>query len=225
MEQPRCRASAATLHIRHNQWPYTPPTLDEADMNAAESSPGTTAVKTPATMTSTPPDTTPEPPMLGADAEVGGAGSRPDGAGASFPEDGVAGAATGAGAPRPMLHAVGRQLADNAIVILLTGVVVAVMSFGFESLGSRIDDTNARIDSLDASIGARINDTDASIGARIDDLSRAVAENGQRLARIEGFLGIGMPGEAAARAPGASLGSESDPVPEGPAQSGGEHGD
>ena len=223
-------------------------------MNAAESSPGTTAVKTPATMTSTPPDTTPEPPMLGADAEVGGAGSRPDGAGASFPEDGVAGAATGAGAPRPMLHAVGRQLADNAIVILLTGVVVAVMSFGFESLGSRIDDTNARIDSLDASIGARINDTDASIGARIDDtnaridsldastnaridsldasigariddLSRAVAENGQRLARIEGFLGIGMPGEAAARAPGASLGSESDPVPEGPAQSGGEHGD
>lgn len=183
-------------------------------MSATESSPGTTAVETPATMTSTPPDTTPEPPMLGADAEVGGAGSRPDGTGASFPEDGVASAATGAGAPRPMLHAVGRQLVDNAIVILLTGVVVAVMSFGFESLGSRIDDTNARIDSIDA-----------SIGARIDDLSRAVAENGQRLARIEGFLGIGMPGEAAARAPGAALGGESDPVPEGPAQSGGQHGD
>ena len=138
------------------------------------------------------------------------------GAGASLPEGGVAGAATRACAPRPVLGVVGRQLADNAIVILLTGVVVAVMSFGFESLGARIDDTNARID--------RIDDTANSLGTRIDGLSRAVAENGQRLARIEGFLGIGMPEEAAARAPGAALGGELDPGPEGPAQSGDQPG-
>jgi len=161
----------------------------------------------------------------------------------------VAGAATRAGAPRPVLGAVGRQLADNAIVILLTGIVVAVMSFGFEGLGTRIDDTNARIDELSKSLGTRIDDTNARIddtaksintridelskslntriddtNARIDELSRAVADNGQRLARIEGFLGIGMPEEAAARAPGAALGGEPDPAPEESAQSGGQPG-
>lgn len=194
-------------------------------MNATESSSGTTAVKSPATMTPTPPDTTPERPMLEADAEGGRAESPPDGvtnpgvagAGASLPEGGVASAANGVGAPRPVLRAVGRQLGDNAIVILLTGIVVAVMSFGFEGLGARIDDTNARIDGLSMSLNARIDDTNA----RIDQLSLAVAENGQRLARIEGFLGIGMPGATAARAPGAALRGAPDPAPEGPAQSGG----
>ena len=34
-------------------------------------------------------------------------------------------------------------------------------------------------------------------------MAEAVADNGRKLARIEGFLGIGMPAPAAARAPGA----------------------
>ena len=34
------------------------------------------------------------------------------------------------------------------------------------------------------------------LGAEISELRAEVAENGQRLARIEGFLGIGMPDEA-----------------------------
>ena len=34
------------------------------------------------------------------------------------------------------------------------------------------------------------------------DLSQAIGSNGRRLARIEGFLGIAMPPEAAAKAPG-----------------------
>ena len=199
-------------------------------MSTAESNPGTTTVETPATMTPTPPDSTPEPSKIGADAKFGRAESRPDGAtdagvaDASFPEGGVVRAATGAGSPRPLLNAVGRQLMDNAVVILLTGVVIAMMSFNFDSLGDRIDrlDTslNTRIDDLDTSLNTRIDDTNA----RIDELSRAVAENGQRLARIEGFLGIGMPAEAAARAPGAALNGAPVPAPEDRAQSGGQPG-
>lgn len=39
----------------------------------------------------------------------------------------------------------------------------------------------------------------------LGELTKEVAENGQRLARIEGFLGIGMPKEAAERAAGATI--------------------
>ena len=39
----------------------------------------------------------------------------------------------------------------------------------------------------------------------LGELTKEVAENGQRLARIEGFLGIGMPKEAAERAAGAAV--------------------
>ena len=279
-------------------------------MSAAQSTPGTTTVETTAAMAPTPENSTPEPPCSGPTAEVGRhASTRPEaatntgvaGAAADVPEGGLAGPSTGAGALRAVLAAMGRQIMDNAIVILLTGVVVAVMSFGFDSLGDRIDDTNAsinaRIDDTNASINARIDDTNASINARIDDtnasiddtnakidakiddtnariddtnasinakiddtnasinakiddtnasinariddinariddtnasinakideLGRAIAENGQRLARIEGFLGIGMPDEAARRAPGAALDAEPDPVPERSAQSAG----
>ena len=210
-------------------------------MSAAQSTPGTTTVETTAAMAPTPENSTPEPPCSGPTAEVGRhASTRPEaatntgvaGAAADVPEGGLAGPSTGAGALRAVLAAMGRQIMDNAIVILLTGVVVAVMSFGFDSLGDRIDDTNAsinaRIDDTNASINAsiddtnaRIDDTNASINASIDELGRAIAENGQRLARMEGFLGIGMPDEAARRAPGAALDAEPDPVPERSAQSAG----
>ena len=185
-------------------------------MSTAESTPGTTAVPTPTAMAPTSEDSTPEPLRSGPSAHgvhhVGGpsdvaADAGLAGAAGDAPGDGPVGAATGASSSRPVLDAMRRQLVDNVILMLLTGVVIAMMSFGFDSLGTRIDDTNTRID-----------DTNT----RIDELSRAVAENGQRLARIEGFLGIGMPEEAAARAPGAALAAESGPMPEGRAQSGGQ---
>ena len=43
-----------------------------------------------------------------------------------------------------------------------------------------------------------------STSRSIEKLGEAVASNGQRLARIEGFLGIGMPDAAASRAAGAT---------------------
>ena len=42
-------------------------------------------------------------------------------------------------------------------------------------------------------------------------MAEAVADNGRKLARIEGFLGIGMPAPAAAGAPGADLAPPQDP--------------
>lgn len=39
----------------------------------------------------------------------------------------------------------------------------------------------------------------------LGELARESAENGQRLARIEGFLGVGMPPEIAERAAGATI--------------------
>ena len=44
---------------------------------------------------------------------------------------------------------------------------------------------------------------------------KQVGENGERLARIEGFPGIGMPSAAASKAPGAALALEPKP-PGGP---------
>ena len=43
---------------------------------------------------------------------------------------------------------------------------------------------------------------------------RKVAENGERLSRIEGFLGIGMPEAAASKAPGADLAYKPQDSPE-----------
>lgn len=65
------------------------------------------------------------------------------------------------------------------------------------SVNERIDRTNDRIDGS--------NDRIDGTNDRIDRLHSAVSENGQRLARIEGYLGIGMPAEAAARAAGAGF--------------------
>ncbi len=44
-------------------------------------------------------------------------------------------------------------------------------------------------------------------------LADSVADNGRKLARIEGFLGIGMPAAAAAGAPGAELAATSEGAP------------
>ena len=53
------------------------------------------------------------------------------------------------------------------------------------------------------SLQARQEQDTLSLRAEIAALREAVVDNSQRLSRIEGFLGIGMPPEAAAIAPGA----------------------
>ena len=62
-----------------------------------------------------------------------------------------------------------------------------------QSIDKLRDDTNQSIDKLR-------NGTNQSIARLIE----AVVANGERLARIEGFLGIGMPDAAASKAAGAT---------------------
>ena len=50
----------------------------------------------------------------------------------------------------------------------------------------------------------------------IEKLSTDVVANGERLARIEGFLGIGMPDAAASKAAGATQPKQSPSEPEEP---------
>ncbi len=52
-------------------------------------------------------------------------------------------------------------------------------------------------DSLRTELRAEISQLETKLGTEIGDLRVEVSENGQRLARIEGFLGIGVPDDAA----------------------------
>ena len=74
-----------------------------------------------------------------------------------------------------------------------------------QSIDKLRDDTSQSIDKLrddtSQSIDKLRDDTNQSIAQLIE----AVTSNGERLARIEGFLGIGMPDSAASKAAGATL--------------------
>ena len=85
-----------------------------------------------------------------------------------------------------------------------------------QSIDKLRDDTTQSIDKLrddtTQSIDKLRDDTTQSIDKLRDDTDRglaklgaAIASNGERLARIEGFLGIGMPDAAASKAAGATL--------------------
>ncbi len=67
-----------------------------------------------------------------------------------------------------------------------------------------------------ASLRAELKQEFAELRAEIAALRAVVADNSQRLSRIEGFLGIGMLPEAAAIAPGAGLAAASTGVTSGP---------
>ncbi|WP_420623986.1 hypothetical protein [Candidatus Poriferisodalis sp.] len=67
------------------------------------------------------------------------------------------------------------------------------------------------IGGLRAEMRDEIGGLRAEMHAEFASLRAEVASNGQRLARIEGYLGIGMPPEAAAVAAGAAL-AESAPA-------------
>ena len=66
------------------------------------------------------------------------------------------------------------------------------------------------------SLRAELKQEFAELRAEITALRAVVADNSQRLSRIEGFLGIGMPPEAAAIAPGARWAAASAGAASGP---------
>lgn len=59
---------------------------------------------------------------------------------------------------------------------------------------SRVETSlRAEMAALETSLRAEINGVDAGLGEEIAGLRAEVRSNGERLARIEGFLGIGIP--------------------------------
>ncbi|MXZ54408.1 MAG: hypothetical protein F4Z34_14615 [Acidimicrobiaceae bacterium] len=83
--------------------------------------------------------------------------------------------------------------------------VVAIIWHQQRTIDKLRDGTSQSIDKLrdgtSQSIDKLRDDTDRGLAK----LGAAIAANGERLARIEGFLGIGMPDAAASRAAGATL--------------------
>jgi len=79
-------------------------------------------------------------------------------------------------------------------VVTVALAVVAIIWHQQRTTDKLRDGTSQSIDKLR-------DDTDRGLA----NLGAAVAANGERLARIEGFLGIGMPDAAASRAAGATL--------------------
>ena len=78
-------------------------------------------------------------------------------------------------------------------VVTVALAVVAIIWHQQRAIDKLRDGTNQSIDKLR-------NGTNQSIARLIE----AVVANGERLARIEGFLGIGMPDAAASKAAGAT---------------------
>ena len=66
------------------------------------------------------------------------------------------------------------------------------------------DDTNQSIDLLRNGTSQSIDKLRDETDRGLAKLGAAIAANGERLARIEGFLGIGMPETAASKAAGAT---------------------
>lgn len=82
-----------------------------------------------------------------------------------------------------------------------------------QEIGSLRAEMRQEINGLRAEIGglraemrsefAQVRSEIARLDTKVDDLRTEVAANGQRLARIEGYLGIGIPETAVAAAAGA----------------------
>ena len=73
-------------------------------------------------------------------------------------------------------------------VVQLLAVVLGVLAI--------IWNQQQTTDNLRTELSGVISSVEAGLRAEISELRAAVSENGERLARIEGFLGIGMPDEA-----------------------------
>lgn len=102
-------------------------------------------------------------------------------------------------------RAASRRLPRMIPVAQLVAVVVGVLTIIWnqqhttDSLRSELRD---EIAGVETSLRDEIADLETSLRNEIADLRDEVSENGQRLARIEGFLGIGVPGDGLGPAPG-----------------------
>ena len=107
---------------------------------------------------------------------------------------------------------------DTEAAVQVATLVLAVLAIVWHqqrSTDKLRDDFNRSIDKLRDEFGRSIDKLRDDVGRSTDKLRDdftglrgEVAENGRRLARIEGFLGIGVPTAAANDAPGASLAPE-----------------
>jgi hypothetical protein len=90
-------------------------------------------------------------------------------------------------------------------VAQLVAVVVGVLTIIWnqqqttDSLRTELRD---EISGVETSLRAEISRVETSLRAEISELRDEVSANGQRLARIEGFLGIGVPGDGPDPTPG-----------------------
>ena len=96
------------------------------------------------------------------------------------------------------------QLIPIAKLIATVLVVLAIIWHQEHSIDNLRTDLIAALNSLETSLSAEINGvdttprTDPNVGetglrTEVNELRAEVSENGERLARIEGFLGIGIP--------------------------------
>ncbi len=119
----------------------------------------------------------------------------------SVPGEGTAAAADPAAVPK---SSAAPQLRTQLVPIAqLVAIVLGVFAI--------IWNQQQTIDSLRTELRAEISAVKSELGAEIGGLRADVSENGQRLARIEGFLGIGTPDTRATGTPG--LGPDDRPRP------------
>jgi len=102
-----------------------------------------------------------------------------------------------------------RPVLGPLTVVLALLALMWQQQSGFNSINDRID---TQIADLRSELSAEISDLRAEMRAEIaeirielNEIRRILFDVVERLSRIEGFLGLGMSAEAAARAPGAGL--------------------
>jgi len=85
------------------------------------------------------------------------------------------------------------QLVPIAHLVALVLGVFAIIWNQQQSIDGLRTELRAEIIRVESGLGAEIIRVESGLGAEIGGLRADVSENGQRLARIEGFLGIGTP--------------------------------
>lgn len=90
-------------------------------------------------------------------------------------------------------------------VVTVALAVVAIIWHQQRTIDKLRDGTGQSIDKLRDGTSQSIDKLRDDTNQSIAQLVEAVTSNGERLARIEGFLGIGMPDAAASKTAGATL--------------------
>jgi len=94
------------------------------------------------------------------------------------------------------------QLVPIAQLVAIVLGVFAIIWNQQQSIDSLRTELRAEILRLETEMRAEISELRAEMRTEIGELRADVAENGQRLARIEGFLGIGTPDATPPARPG-----------------------